>query len=406
MRTRLPPIIVYLILEGCTAFFFTLIFNVNLVYHIARVQLTPLQLVLVGTILEGTIFLFEIPTGVVADVKSRRLSVIIGYTLMGIGFIVEGALPFFSAIALAQVLWGLGYTFTSGATQAWMVDEVGEAHAGPAFLRGAQAGKLGGLLAIPVSTALGMVAVQLPIVSGGIAFLGLAGFLAITMTETGFTPTPAAERTTWEMLRQTLQDAWRLQRRQPALLGLLSIGWFYGLYSEGFDRLWTAHLLGNFDLPLGLNAQPVVLLGALNSISAILGLISTEIVRRRVDIQTTAPLARILAIYVGIMVVALAGFGLARTFWLALLTFWLFGIARGITGPLHTAWFNLRIDEPQVRATLFSASSQADAIGQIVGGPIIGAIGNTSLRAAFIASAAILAPVTPLYRFTLHQENK
>jgi DHA3 family tetracycline resistance protein-like MFS transporter len=100
-----------------------------MVYHITVVRLNPLQLVLVGTILEGTVFLCEIPTGALADVKSRRLSIIIGYFLIGLGFVVEGSLPYFAAVAFAQVLWGLGYTFTSGATQAWIADEIGSERA-------------------------------------------------------------------------------------------------------------------------------------------------------------------------------------------------------------------------------------------------------------------------------------
>ena len=69
---------------------------------------------LVGTLLEASVFLFEVPTGVVADVYSRRLSVIIGYALIGLGFALEGIVPRFEAVLLAQVLWGVGYTFTSG----------------------------------------------------------------------------------------------------------------------------------------------------------------------------------------------------------------------------------------------------------------------------------------------------
>jgi hypothetical protein len=71
----------------------------------------------VGTTLEGCIFLFEVPTGVVADVYSRRLSIIIGFFLIGAGFIVEGSFPVFGAVLLSQVFWGIGYTFTSGATE-------------------------------------------------------------------------------------------------------------------------------------------------------------------------------------------------------------------------------------------------------------------------------------------------
>ncbi|MEE8390203.1 MAG: MFS transporter [Anaerolineae bacterium] len=198
---------------------------------------------LAGTILEGTVFLFEVTTGVLADVKSRRLSVIIGYVLMGLGFIVEGSLPFFGTVALAQVLWGFGYTFTSAATQAWIVDEIGTDRAGDAFLCGSQAGQVGGLLAIPVSMVLGSIAITVPIVLGGGLMILLAGFLAPTMAEDVSTPTPPDDRTTWGMMLKTVRDARQVTRRHPVLLGLLGIGLFFGLYSEGFDRLWTTHVL-------------------------------------------------------------------------------------------------------------------------------------------------------------------
>jgi DHA3 family tetracycline resistance protein-like MFS transporter len=184
-----------------------------------------------------------------ADVESRRLSIIIGYALIGLGCIFEGSLPSFAAVALAQVVWGFGYTFTSGATQAWIVDETGEERAGEAFLRGSQAGQAGALIAIPISIALGSVTVRLPILLGGGLMILLAAFLALTMTEEGFTPTPPEGRTIWAMMLKTVRDARGMVRRQRLLLALLGIGLFYGLYSEGFDRLWTPHLLESFALP-------------------------------------------------------------------------------------------------------------------------------------------------------------
>ena len=60
--------------------------TVNLVFMVQVAGLDPLQMVLVGTVLEASVFLFEVPTGVVADVVSRRLSVIIGYAIIGAGF--------------------------------------------------------------------------------------------------------------------------------------------------------------------------------------------------------------------------------------------------------------------------------------------------------------------------------
>src|SRR5512143_2264702 len=125
----------FLILSASVSLLFGMIFAASSIYQVTVAKLSALELVLVGTTLELSVFLFEVPTGVVADIKSRRLSIIIGYVLIGAGFLLEGAVPLFWTILLAQVLWGLGYTFTSGANQAWISDEIGEERAARAFLR-------------------------------------------------------------------------------------------------------------------------------------------------------------------------------------------------------------------------------------------------------------------------------
>ena len=79
---------VYYLLGGGTSFLLVLAFTLSQVYHVTVVGLSPLQLVLVGTVLEATCFLFEIPTGVVADLYSRRLSVVIGLMLLGAGMLL------------------------------------------------------------------------------------------------------------------------------------------------------------------------------------------------------------------------------------------------------------------------------------------------------------------------------
>jgi DHA3 family tetracycline resistance protein-like MFS transporter len=402
----MDPFAVYLTLEFAASLLFSLIFTVSQLYYVTVVQLSPLQLVLVGTILEGSVFLFEIPTGVLADVKSRRLSIIIGYVIMGLGFVVEGSFPFFWTVALAQVIWGLGYTFTSGATQAWIADEIGEDRAGEAYLRGAQAARVGALAAIPLSVALGTLSINLPIVLGGALMLLLALFLALTMTEEGFAPTPPEDRSTWGLMLKTVRDAWNLARRQPILWFLLAIGLFYGLYSEGFDRLWTPHLLENFALPGMAGVEPVVWFGVIRGVLLLVSLGATEVARRRVDTQRAVPMARALLLNSAGIILALVGFALMRDFWLAITLYWLIGALRSVAGPLQTAWYNLLIDDRRVRATLFSVSGQVDAIGQIAGGPGVGAIGNLSLRAALVTSALILSPVLPLYALAIRRSRR
>src|SRR5215203_5871425 len=99
---------VYYLLGGGVSFLLTLAFTLNQVYYVTVVGLSPLQMVLVGTVLEATCLVFEIPTGIVADLYSRRLSIVIGVTLLGTGMLLQGLVPTFAAILVAQVVWGTG----------------------------------------------------------------------------------------------------------------------------------------------------------------------------------------------------------------------------------------------------------------------------------------------------------
>ncbi|HEY7848978.1 MAG TPA: hypothetical protein VIC27_02880, partial [Ktedonobacterales bacterium] len=154
---------IYLALEGALAFLMSLYGTVTTVYRVQAAGLTPLQLTLVGTALEGSIFLLQIPTGALADVFSRRASVVLGVTLTGAGFLLEGWVPRFGVILLAQALWGAGYTFISGAEEAWITDEVGVERANRGFLRAGQVGMITGLMGVGASVALASWRLNLPL---------------------------------------------------------------------------------------------------------------------------------------------------------------------------------------------------------------------------------------------------
>lgn len=388
---------VYLWIEGCTALFYTLVFTVSSLYQVTQVGLNPLQLVLVGTMLEVTVFVFEVPTGVVADAYSRRLSVIIGLLLTGAGFLLEGSIARFETILLAQVLWGLGATFISGANTAWIADELGEERAGRAFVRGAQVGQVGWLVGVPISVVFGTVDVTLPILLGGVSFILLALVLAVIMPENGFTPTAREDRTTWGTLAHTFREGWRLVRGRPLLLIILGIAAFHGLASEGFDRLYTPHFLDNFNFPAEDRIEPVVWFGIISATTAILSIIGNEIVRRRVNTSDPQQITRVLlAVNTGI-VLAMLIFALAGHFALALIAFLAVRTGRRVSEPLQNAWINPQLDS-SVRATVFSMTAQVDAIGQIAGGPGVGVVGaQLGLRSALATSAMILSPVVILF---------
>jgi len=395
---------VYLLLEAVSGFSFRLVFTVNLVYQVTVVGLNPLELVLVGTVLEATAFLFEIPTGIVADMYSRRASIILGIFITGVSFILQGLAPRFEAILLSQVIWGIGYTFTSGATEAWISDEIGEANAGRAFLRAAQIAQIAGIAGIALSVALAQIALTLPIIAGGVFFIALGAFLLFAMPERGFKPAARTDRATYQKFADTFRGGLAMTRTRPALITIFAITAMYGAFSESFDRLSSAHLLNDIGVPPIGALQPVTWFGIFEIIGMVLSILGAEFVRRRVNLNSQPTVARTLMTINTALIALVLAFAFVGNFaWATLFYLASLGL-RQMNAPIQTAWVNQRLD-PAVRATVISMSSQMDALGQIAGGPIVGAIGAAvSVRAAIAAGAGILGATLLLYARVMRRD--
>ena len=388
---------IYLAMSGIYSMATMGIYTIVAIYYVQTVALNPLQLVLVGTALEISAFLFEVPTGVLADTYSRRLSVIIGYAMIGFCFVIEGLVPLFSAIIVAEVIRGIGHTFVSGALEAWIADEIGEEYVGQAFLRGSQVGQAGRFVGIIFGTALATIQLYIPVLLGGAILMALSVVLLFVMPETGFQPITRTKHNSGQALRHTFRSGLVVARQQPVVLMLLLVEIFFGAYSEGFDRLWEAHLLTNFQFPTLGSLQPVIWFGIINFVSSIIYVIVAEIIVRRLNLTNHAQLAKVLLFTNTFVILGTIAFGLAGNFALAVVAFWLISIMRGIAAPLVHTWLNQSVDS-QVRATVLSMVSQGNAFGQTVGGPVIGWIGTVrSLRTALVIGATLLSPVLPLY---------
>jgi len=394
---KLPAYKMYLGIQASFWMFFTMMSMISAIYRVQTVGLDPLQLVLVGTVLEITVFIFEIPTGIVADVYSRRLSTVIGYFLIGIGFMLEGALPLFGTILLAQVVWGLGATFQSGAEEAWLADEIGEEKLANAYLRGSQFGQVGTVFGILLSVALGRIALNLPILVGGFLIVCLAVFLALFMPEEGFEPTPMPDRNTYQKMVATFRNGINLIRGRRLLMVILAIALIYGLASEGLDRLWEAHFLANFEFPTAGQLDTVTWFGIINLGQMFLVIGATEIIRRRVRVEEQIAAVRALILINTVVVLGLVAFGVVQSFALAVAAIWSVFVFRRTGAPLYSAWLNKNL-ESGVRATVISTRGQLDALGQLIGGPIIGFVAlQFGLRAAMVGVALMLAPALLLY---------
>jgi DHA3 family tetracycline resistance protein-like MFS transporter len=391
-RLTLNARFVYLFIEFSASAFFAMMFVVTSLYEATVAGLTPVQLILVGTALEVSAFVFEVPTGIVADVYSRRLSIIIGYVLMGLGFLIEGFFPAFLPILLAQVIWGLGYTFTSGATQAWISDEVGEEAANKLFLRGTQVGLFASLLGMGGAMLIGASNVALPIQVGAFGVVLIGIILFFVMPETGFHPTRREDRDTWQHMWHTFRQGAAVVRSRPRLMSIVFIGLFYGLYSEGFDRLWVKHLLDNFDLPILFGSNQVAFFAVLRVAGAVLTILAVRIVEKRVDSSNPLAIGRAVMLVTAVISMALFGFALAPLLGLSIGLYLVINVFRNIHIPLQTAWVNQKLDS-QVRATVHSMFGQVDAIGQMVGGPTVALIASVgSAVASLVMSGLLLTP--------------
>jgi len=383
---------VYLFIEFSASAFFAMMFVTTSLYEATVAGLTPVQLILVGTALEVSAFVFEVPTGIVADVYSRRLSIVIGYVLMGVGFLIEGFFPAFLPILLAQVIWGLGYTFTSGATQAWISDEVGEEDANKLFLRGTQVGLFASLLGMGVAMLIGANNVALPIQVGALGVILIGVTLMLIMPETGFHPTPREDRNTWQHMLHTFKQGAQAVRSRPRLMSIVFIGLFYGLYSEGFDRLWVKHLLDTFELPVLFGSNQVGFFAILRVAGAVLTILAVRFVEKRVDSTSPLAIGRAVLFVTGAISVALIGFALSPLLFLSLGLYLTISVLRNVHIPLQTGWINQKLD-PQVRATVHSMFGQVDSIGQMLGGPVVAVIASVgSAVASLVTSGLLLTP--------------
>lgn len=400
------PTFVYLVYQAGGSLFFRVLATTNLVYQVEVAHLDPLRLLLVGTVLELTCFVFQVPTGAFADAISRRWAVAIGCGLVGAGFILEGLIPQFTAIAIAQVIWGVGATLSDGADDAWITDEVGVDQAGGLFLRASQFAQASGLLGIFIGVGLATIRLNLPILVGGGLYVCLGLYLFFAMTETGYKAIPRRRGNPIRDMFLGVRSSLATVRRSRLIVIILAITVVWGLSGEGIDRLNQVHFLKDIGLPNFAGLSPVLWFGVISGGSTLIGIATTRMIRRRVNLQDHREVTRLLFVVAFARTLMAAGFALATNLAVAITFFWIASAMRQAFGPVQRAWLNRSLDSAN-RATLLSVDGQADALGQIAGGPMIGAIGSgVSIRAALLASAALLGAALPLLARALTETSR
>ena len=406
MRPRRPdvsPYRLYLCLESGTSFLLGISYATITVYWVTSGGLNPLQLLLLGTSLELSYFLFQLPTGVLADLVSRRLCILTGLFILGLAQVMQSLSPSFLNLMIGQAVLGFGYALNNGAQDAWIADELsavvgGEDRMTGIYLRATQLGLVATVAGSLLSGVIALAGLDVPLRVGGALICLLALGAAVVMPERNFRPV-ATRADVDGILRQAggaLAEQTRSTHRAvvavPGLVLLFGMTFFVGMWTESFDRLWGAFLLRDIRFPQIGGLHPAMWFSLFASVAAVLGLGATEVAKRRT--QRLGPDSVVDALLVLTLAIAAAVVALAtaHAFVVVVVTYVVVSVLRPVLYPLVSGWMVGRI-EPSVRATALSASDMFDSAGQMLGGPVIGAIGTlASLRIALLAGAAALGP--------------
>jgi MFS family permease len=339
--------------------------------------------------------LFEVPTGIVADTVGRRASYLLGTvtltasTLLYVLLWQMGA-PFWQW-ALVSMLLGLGFTFFSGAVEAWLVDALsatgfkgeleavfgrGQMVSGAAMLTGSVAGGF-----IAQQTSLGV-----PFVLRGVILAVMFAVAFRLMHDVGFSPAkggrPLAEMR--KIASSSIDYGWRV----PAVKWLMVESLFVG--GVGFYVFYALqpYLLELYGDPEAY--QVAGLVAAIVAGAQILGGMAAPRIRRLFQRRTSALLAT-----AGASAVTLALIGLVETFWgvLALIVVW--GLLFAATMPIRQTYLNGLIPSRQ-RATILSFDSLMGSTGGVWSQPLLGRAADVwGYAPSYLMSAGISALALP-----------
>jgi MFS family permease len=315
--------------------------------------------------------LFEVPTGVVADIWGRRVSYLLGtLTLAGSTFLYwllwQLSAPFWPW-AIVSMLLGLGFTFFSGAVEAWLVDALRFAEYDGGLESVLGRGQMVGGAAMLGGSVLGGVVAQAT--NLGVPFLMRVGVLVAmffvasrTMRDLGFTPEPSHRplRDVQTLFDQSIEHGLKNPPvRWVMLAAPFSAG--VGIYAFYAMQPYLLELWGNPKAYSVAGLAAAIVAGA-----QIAGGYLAPFFRRLFRKRTTA-----LILGTAVSAGTLAALGLTDVFWVALGLLALWAMIFAAEMPIRQAYLNDMIPSRQ-RATVLSFDSLMGSSGGVVIQPVLG----------------------------------
>ena len=374
----------------------SLIWGINTLF-LLEAGLSIFEVFVANAAFTAAMALFEIPTGVVADTRGRRLSFLLSEGTLAAGTLAYVAVAAFGGgvvwFSLAGVILGLGYTFYSGAVEAWLVDALratGDRGAlDDVFARGGMVAAAATLIGTVGGGLIGSIDLSIP-------YLARAGLVLVAfvvgfrkMHDLGFRPRTVGIRGVAGEMRAVGRAGIRYGWHQPSIRLLMATTFlFFGFFSWAWYA-WQPYFL---EL-LGRNLVWVSgVIAALFSLSSMAGNALVRRVVRPGRRRTT-----ILIAAAATMTVCFVGVGTVRHFWVAVPLFLVAAVASGALTPVKQTYLHAMIPSEQ-RATIVSFDSLVGSVGSVGGQTGLGYLSQErSIASGFVLGGVVTVLAVPLF---------
>ena len=372
----------------------SLIWGINTIF-LLDAGLSNLEAFSANAFFTAGMVLFEVPTGIVADFWGRRASFLLGTVTLAVSTALYVALwdveaPFW-AWALVSLLLGLGFTFFSGATEAWLVDALrGTGYDGPLDAVFARGQVISGIAMLTGSVAGGYIAqvtnLGVPFVLRAVVLAAMFAVAFALMHDIGFTPAPRGHPLA--EMRGIVSDSIEYGWRVPSVRYLMLAAPFTGGVGIYVFYALQPYLLELYGDPEAYGVAGLV--AAIVAGAQIAGGMVAPWVRNLFRRRTSALL---LANALSVLTLLLVGLIESFAAVIALIVVW--GLLFAASVPIRQAYLNDRIPSQQ-RATILSFDSLMASSGGVVEQPILGRVADVwGYPASYLLSSALSAIALP-----------
>jgi len=386
----------YLVIAGLYTLSASLIWGINTLF-LLDAGLDIFGVFVANAVFTGSMALFEIPTGVLADTRGRRTSFLLSVAVVLIGTLgyvgaaaAGGSLLLFS---LMSVILGLGYTFYSGAVEAWLVDALNATgyvgQLDQVFARGSIVSGAAMLIGTVGGGLLGSLDLSVPFLARAGLLAAVFGIAFFTMHDVGFAPRALKSAALLAEMRTIARASITYGWRDRSVRLLIIASFIQGIFLAWGFYAWQPYFL---EL-LGQEEATWVagIIAALISLSTIAGNTVVEWFTRYCGRRTTLMLWA-----AGILTAAAVGVGLAGSFWLAVVLFLLVMAAMGVIGPVRQAYLHELIPSEQ-RATIISFDALVGSAGSVGGQTGLGYLSQVrSIADGYVVGGLVTLLVLPV----------